>query len=529
VTVITDKPWNAYNNSTADTVNTYNAAVNVAMLESPFVMDQNSNVKLNTNLMSSVTMTSQNPETVVWKINPKAVWSDGVPVSCQDFYLYWLANNGTAKQFNTGGTTGYSQMDPPVCSPDGKTVTTTFTSPFGDYESLFDLSAGGLMPAHVLERAVGIPDITKLTLTSPPAQLQAAAGFWNKKWQGFNPQYDLSDGPYVMTGYEQNQSVTLSRNPKWWGPFTGPKTINVKFASNLSTQADALQNNEVQVQESWQPDVDGSTAIQGLSSQGVTYRAAPGLSFEHLDLNLRNPLFQDLGVRQAFFACVNRGELVQKLVKPIESDAKPANSLLFFPGEPNLPDNYSAKSTGNAQQAAQILAADGWTKGPDGIATKQGKQLTFSISHTDIPRRTQTVQLVQQECKSAGFNIVDKTDPNFLNGPVSQGDYDVALFAWSQIPFKSSSIAVYQTGGGENWQGLSSPQVDADFQRASAQTNRQAAVPFYLQADKDISNTYATLPLFNTPDQWGYTDAWKGITFQPYNGVLWDANLWNKG
>jgi peptide/nickel transport system substrate-binding protein len=529
VTVITDKPWNAYNNATADGVNNYNSDINVATLLTPYTLDDKNNVVLNRDLMSSVQMTSENPETIVWRINPKAVWSDGQPVSCKDFYLFWLANSGAAKDFSTAGTTGYDRMRPPTCSDNGKTVTTSFTAPFGDYQSLFDLSTNSLMPAHVLEKAAGIPDITKITPTSDPLRLRAAADFWNKKWQGFNPAFDLSDGPYLISDYQQNQSVTLRRNPRWWGAVGGPSTITVKFANNLTTQAQAVENGEVQAQFSFQPDADGSSKLQNLKSQGVSYHADPGLSFEHLDLNFRNPLFQAPAVRKAFFQCVNRAEIVQKLIKPTEADAKPTSSLLFFPGERNVPDNYSDKATGNPQQAARTLEADGWLKGPDGIATKLGKRLSFSISHTDIPRRSQTVQLINQQCQKAGIDVQDRTDPNFLNGPASQGAYDVALFAWNQVPFKSSSIAAYSTGGGENYQRLSSPQADVAFQQAQAQTSREKALPFYYQADQAISDTYGTLPLFNTPDQSAHTDDWNGITFQHYNGLLWDPNRWTNG
>ncbi|MGH3437523.1 MAG: ABC transporter family substrate-binding protein, partial [Sciscionella sp.] len=526
VTLVTDKAWNAYNNGTADAVSTYNGFIDVVALRTPFMLDGNNKVVLDHNLMESVKQTSDSPQTIVWKINPKAVWSDGAPVSCHDFYLHWLANAGLVKDFNTGGTTGYDQMKAPVCSDNDKTVTTTFTKPYQDWKSLFDVTTNALMPSHILEQATGIPDITKLTPTSNAATLKKAADFWNKKWQGFNPKYDVSDGQYMITDYQQDQSITLSRNPKWWGNKGGPAKIVVKFVADLTAQAQALQNGEVQVQYSAQPDADGSSKMKALSSQGIDYAAQAGLSYEHLDLQLKRPIFQDIAVRKAFFQCVNRNELVDKLIKPIQSDAKPANSVLFFPGEPGIPDNYTAKSTGDANQAKKTLEAAGW-KMQNGVMMKNGKPLTFSISHTDIPRRTQTVQLIQSECKKAGFDIKDHTDPNFLNGPVAAGQYDVALFAWSQAPFKSSSIAVYKSGGGENWQGLSSPAADKDFQQALAQTSQAAAKPYYLKADKAISQTYATLPLFNTPNQWALnSSSWDGPFYQGYNGVLWDVGSW---
>jgi peptide/nickel transport system substrate-binding protein len=421
-------------------------------------------------------------------------------------------------------------MNAPVCSDNGKTVTTTFTSPFVDYKSLFDMSTSGLMPAHVLEQNTGTADITKLTPNSPTAALQPAATFWNKSWVGFNPKYDLSDGPYMITALQPKQSITLSRNPKWWGNPGGPAGFVIKFASDVVTQAKAVQNQEVGVQYSAQPSVDGTQVLTSpaLKSQGVTYVAKPGLAFEHFDLQLKNPLFQDAAVRQAFFQCVDRNQLVQKLVDPVQPGAKPTGAVLPTDVGQGTLDVYSNESTGNAAQAKQTLIADGWTPNAQGVMTKNGKTLSFTISHTDIPRRTQTVQLVQSQCKAAGFDITDHPDPNFLNGPVSAGQYDVALFAWSNLPFNSSAVTVYQTGGGENYQGLTSPAIDQAFKQALAQPTAEAAAPYYQQADKAIAATYATLPLFNTPDQWSFTSAWKGPYYQAYNGVLWNANEWQK-
>ncbi len=37
--------------------------------------------------------------------------------------------------FDTAGTTGYDQIESVECSEDGKTITTTYSAPFADWES----------------------------------------------------------------------------------------------------------------------------------------------------------------------------------------------------------------------------------------------------------------------------------------------------------------------------------------------------------------------------------------------------------
>jgi peptide/nickel transport system substrate-binding protein len=42
-------------------------------------------VRLNQELMDSATQTSADPQTIVYKLKPNAVWSDGTPVGADDF------------------------------------------------------------------------------------------------------------------------------------------------------------------------------------------------------------------------------------------------------------------------------------------------------------------------------------------------------------------------------------------------------------------------------------------------------------
>src|SRR5262249_26524621 len=57
------------------------------------VFEAQGSIQIDKNL-GDVVKTSDSPLTVDVKINPKAVWSDGTPISCDDIYMYWVAQNG---------------------------------------------------------------------------------------------------------------------------------------------------------------------------------------------------------------------------------------------------------------------------------------------------------------------------------------------------------------------------------------------------------------------------------------------------
>jgi peptide/nickel transport system substrate-binding protein len=526
VVVSTDKPFTSYNNATEDANQSYNTFALVLVQPGAHIINGNNKVILNKDVMESVEVTSKSPQVVTWKLKKGVKWSDGEAWDCDDFYMAWLTQSNQAKKpdgskyFKPASTTGY-ELATGQCKDD-QTFVGTFSEPYPDYEDMFNTD---VLPAHILEKATGVADITKITKDSPAADLQKVADFWNEKWNGFTKDLMPGAGPYVMTGFEPNQSVTLERNPQWAGKPGGPKKIILKAIPDPVAQAQALENGEVAVNSMAQPDANAATKLKSLSAQGVTFGAGPGLAFEHLDLQMKNPVLAKEEIRKAFFMCVKRQDIIDKLITEVQSDAKPLGSLMFFPKDEGYKDNYADKAKGDPAAAKKILGDAGWTQGADGVFAKDGVRASFRISHTDIPRRKQTVELIQGQCKEAGIEVKDDTDANFLDERVSKGDYDVALFAWTQSPFKSPKKSIYETGGGQNWSNWSVPKTDEALKKAVTQTSIADSLKYFSEADEAFAGQYLSLPLFQMPNMW----AFKGLDrvyFQSYFGALWDANEW---
>src|SRR5664279_955568 len=349
VTVAVEEPPHDYNNSTGSANNFSNSLVTGLTLPSPIYTTSDLQLKTDGDLMTSIEQTSTNPQTVVYKINPKAVWSDGTPVSCKDFYLQWLAANSKATtkgadgqpaaSFDPASTTGYDQMKAPVCSDNGATVTTTYTTPYADYKSLFSGNAP-LYPAHVIEKASGVADVTKIMPADTSGDATKFAQAYIKSWSGFNKDSDLSARPYMIDSATDEQTV-LVRNPKWWGNPGGPESITLVTNSNGQSQVQALQNQEVQV---IQPQPDAALAQQLRSTANVEFNAYPGQTYEHIDFNMALPLFQGedgKALREATFSGVDRTDIIDKLVKGVNPDTKPLGNFQFLSTEKDYVDHYS--------------------------------------------------------------------------------------------------------------------------------------------------------------------------------------------
>lgn len=526
ITVGVDEGFSAYNNATPDTNTSYNNYVMNQVLAGSDVLDGNNKVLLNNDVLDSWDVTSTSPYTVTYKIKPGAKWSDGVPWNCKDYYLAWLANAGKVKDFNAVSTTGYELIDKAECT-DNQTFVTTYKQPYVDYKGLFDNQV--MLPAHVLEQQTGIADITKVTPTSDPATLKKAGDFWSNGWKGFKKDIMPASGAYMITAFDENQqAVTLEKNPNWAGAKGGPNKIIVKAFTDTKAMATALQNGEIDIAASTQPDATAADTMKGLSSQGVVYGSAPQLTYEHLDLNYKNPVLSQLSARKAFFEAINRTEITDKLLKEVQPDVKPLNGVLFFPNDDGFKDLYGSRAGKGADTAKKTLEADGWTLGPDGIYQKNGQRFSVTISHNNNTRRDQTVDIVISQAKAAGIEVKNDNDPNYLKGGrLSTGNWDIALFGWSAPPFKSGQQPIFQTGGSENYQALSDPKVDEALNQAVVSTDEASATKHYQDADAALADDYATMPLFATPSMWAFRGL-DSVYMQSYNGALWNAGEWKK-
>ncbi|OLT42062.1 peptide ABC transporter substrate-binding protein [Saccharomonospora sp. CUA-673] len=520
VTVAIDEGFTAYNNRTADANTSYNNYVMTPVLAAPTLLDGNNKVLLNGDVMESIEVTSEDPYTVEWKIKDGVKWSDGEAWNCDDLYLSWLAQSGHAEGFNAASATGYDLIQQGECTDD-LTFTAEFDEPYVDYMGLF--SAGAVMPAHIVEQEAGVDDITSVTPDSD--NIGDVAEVWADGFKGFDEEVMPGSGPYKIKSFNRNtETVVLEKNPEWIGGKGGPSEVTVRAIPDTQAMVSALENGEIDVAASTQPDGTAADRLQALEAQGVTYGSAPQLTYEHLDLNFER-IFADEAARKAFFAVVDRQDIVEKLVSGVQPDAEPHNSITFFQGEEGYEDQYSDKSGQGPEEAERILQEGGWEKGDDGIYAKDGERLSVSISFNDNLRRKQTVELIQSVASQAGIEVREDQDPNFLAGRVDKGDYDIALFGWSSEPYKSTQRNIYTTGGPQNWQGLSDDAVDEAYNKATSTADEDQALEHYKEADAALAETYATLPIFATPSMWGFTGIDR-VYMQSYNGALWNVGEW---
>jgi peptide/nickel transport system substrate-binding protein len=500
-----DQEPTGFNNNTSKDNGTSVANVMINVLPQAFHLTPDFKVAMNTDLLDSAEQTSSQPQTIVYKIKQNAVWSDGTPVSADDFIYLWKNLNGTIKNNDVASTTGYDQVQSVTGSDNGKTVTVVFKEPFSDWRSLF-CSGNFILPAHYVSKQ---------------------PGGWNTGLDK-NPQNIPSAGPFKVQNYTPGQSLTLVRNDQYFGKKASLDSIVFRFLPESTTQPAALQNNEVDMIYP-QPQLDMVQQVKALPD--VSNQINLGPTFEHLDFNFKNQFLSDVAVRKAIATGINVDELVKRTVGQFASQVKPLGNRLWMPFQQPYQDHFGQYGKGDVAGAQKLLDAAGYTKGSDGIYTKGGKKISvrFSTTAGNKLRETQG-ELFQAQMKQVGIDIkIANLDSQKLFGDaLPNGNFDIADFAWVGGPFAvSGNRDIYRTGAGSNYGQYANSKVDQLFAQAMAEFDANKAADLLNQIDQIITDDMATIPLYNKPTFLAFRNTFVNVSDNAtQDGPFWNSSTW---
>jgi peptide/nickel transport system substrate-binding protein len=485
---------------------------------------------LNTDLIAGgpvvTNATATTPQKIVYQIQPNAKWSDGTPVSADDFIYLWQAQNGTNPNVDVASTTGYSAVQSVVGSDNGKTVTVTFkqNQPFSDWKSLFT----SLLPSHIAKQHGDV-----------------AASF---TWLDANPP-TVSAGPFVIPsgGVSADKSlIKENRNTAYYGKPSPLDEIDFRAITDSAQEPTALANGEVDGIYP-QPQLDLVNRVSSIN--GVSYHINQGLVWEHIDLNLRNSAFggpqnvdqtqpAKVALRQAMFTAFDRLGLLNRTVKQFDNQAAVLNNRMVVPGQPGYQDNVSAMypESGDLAKAKQILTSAGYTGVGSALALNGKAVPAFNMRYTvGNAIRQDTCNLFAQTMKQLGITVnVSSTDN--LGKTLTQSDaqhtYDIIVFAWVDTPFpNSANQPIYTTAVQgtpmSNYGYYSNANVDKWLADATVNPNETARESDLNQADAQVTKDAYTLPLYQKPTMIAYKNTLGNVRDNPTQiGPTYNVGEW---
>jgi peptide/nickel transport system substrate-binding protein len=434
----------------------------------------------------------------VWEIKEGAKWSDGQPVVCADFQLareIAASNNVAIADRET-----YTQMEKiEADAKNPKKCTITYDKARWDF---FQLGRTYPLPAHIEGPIFKAHGGTKEGYEKNTAYVKSPT------------QDGLYNGPYRISEVKLGSHVSFVPNTSFYGTQPHIKKLVIKLIPNTGTLEANLRSGTIDSVSSLGFSFDQALAFEKkVKSENLPYvvEFRPSLTFEHIDLNLDNPILKDLKVRKALVYAINRDNLVKALFEGKQTAAIHHMAPIdpWYTADPKKITLYPY----NKKEAAKLLDEAGWKlDDKDGFRYKDGKKLSLQFMTTAGNKNREVVQTyLQGQWKAAGIEVVIKNEPArvFFGETMSKRKFEsMAMYAWTSSPegnpkstFHSASIPTDKNGGaGQNYPGWSNKEVDKLIETLETEFNAKKRVELAHKIAKIYTDDVPVIPLYYRAD-----------------------------
>jgi peptide/nickel transport system substrate-binding protein len=453
---------------------------------------------------------------VTFHLDPAAKFSDGKPVTAEDIIFSWqlLRDKGRPNH-----RTYYAKV--------------AKAEALGEQAVRFDLSGSddrelalilGLMP--VLAKHAVKPETFEETSFQAP----------------------LGTGPYVVGEVDPGKSVTLKRNPDYWGRDLAINRglwnfdeVRFDYYREANSHLEAFKRGLYDLRNEhdpgrWQTAYDFAAVRDGRVLKETLPTGVPKLS-SYFVFNTRRAVFSDIRVREAIsllfdFEWINHGyffDLYQRSASyfdgsELSSHGRPADqrekALLAPFTEAVRPDvldgtwsppvsDGSGRDRVALKRALDLFAGAGYElRGTELVERKSGRPLTFEILVTARDEERLAL-LFSQSLKRAGIAArVRVVDAVQYEGRRLTYDFDMIENRWDQSLSPGNEQAFYwgsaaaDQPGTRNYMGVKSPAVDAMIAALLKAEDRGDFVAAVRALDRVLISGFYVIPLFYLPAQW---------------------------
>ncbi|QQO11683.1 ABC transporter substrate-binding protein [Bradyrhizobium diazoefficiens] len=467
-------------------------------------------------LLAKTVETDDERSYVTFHLDPRARFSDGRPVTAEDVLFSWqlLRDHGrpNLRQY-------YAKVAK-AWAPDPLTIRFDLTGA-NDRELPLILGLMPILPKH----AVDVASFEETTLTGP-----------------------IGSGPYRVTAVKPGASVTLTRNPDYWGrdlPINRGlynfDEIRLDYYREANGQFEAFKRGlyDFRVEPEplrWHDGYDFPAARSGEVIRDTIKPGVPQPS-EFLVFNTRRPIFADIRVRQALtllfdFELVNRNYFFnlysrvagyfagsdlsaygraadareRELLKPFAAQIPPD----IMDGSYRLPvTDGSGRDRTTLRAALKLLSEAGWDL--DGTVLRNRKtKAPFTFEMLVTTRDQERIALAfQRDLKRAGIEARVRTvDPVQFDQRRLAYEFDMIQNRWDQSLSPGNEQYFYWGSAGadhpgtRNYMGAKDPAIEAMIAALLEARDHTEFVSAVRALDRALIAGFYTIPLFNVSEQW---------------------------
>lgn len=387
----------------------------------------------------------------------KAQWSDGKPVTAQDFASGWqrvldpkTAGRAAAILWPVKNARAISSgAKPPstlgVKAPSAQTLIVTLEN-----------------PAPYLPELLALP---------------AAAALGRKG--AFN-------GPYILKHWAPNDRITLARNSRFYdAAAVRIDTVNYLPTSDTQAALRRLRADELDMQT---PLPSAQLAWMRQNMPGAL-RIMPSLALAYLAINMRDPALADIRVRRALNLVYDREAVAQKVMKLGESPAYSyvPPSITGYRVGPAL-DFKSMPYAARLAEARRLMRDAGF--GPFNKL-----RLTYAASSNPDSRRLAAV--FQAMARQIYVDVQIRVADYQINlRAMREGQYQLGYTTWlADFDDASNFLDLLRSGAPNNYAGYRNPKFDAMMARADREPDTAKRTTLLQAAEKIALTDMPWIPI----------------------------------
>lgn len=425
-------------------------------------------------LLSATLKRTGRGQTVTYRLNPRARWSDGRPIGYADFVAQAHALSGRDSRYEVSTVTGYSRIKRIERGAGEHMVKVTFDRTYADWRSLFS-------PLY-------------------PAAAYATPRAFNTGWTNRLP---VTAGPFTLQRIDRTaKTVTLARDPAWWG---APAKLDriVYRAMDTSAMPGAFANNEIDLMDIG---LDAGALERVRGAPGTAVRRAGGPDWRHFTFNAAGPVLSDVRVRRAVMLGIDRRAIARADLAGLGVPVDTLGNHFYVNTQDGYRDNSGEFGVYDPARARRLLDEAGWTLRGE-YRAKAGRTLALRfVVPSGVPISKREGELTRALLERIGVRVDIEPVPadDAFSRYVTPGNFDIVPFSWLGTSFPVSpmeSVFARPRDGRvrQNYSRTGTAAIDAAMARAIAETDPARIHILVNETDRLIWRQASVLPLYQRP------------------------------
>ncbi len=424
----------------------------------------------------------KNGKTMYFKIHKNAVWSDGVPVTADDF-IFTLEFMRSKLIRDPWHNDNFTRNFDKIIKYDEKTISISAPEAYPDLWFHLELQP---RPRHFYKKL-------------------------NKDYvKEYNWAIEPNTGPYILTDFSKGKYLIFDRKKDWWAKnlryyrnrynvdrikYTVVRDMNVEYEYFKKGQLDAFGATLPSI---WHEKAKGDIYDKGYVHKIWFYNDIKQPTVG-LYLNLDKPIFKDINLRYALAHAINFDKLNSQILR---GDYKRLHN--FDTGYGKWTNSNIRARDFNIKKAESYMVKSGWKRGEDGIWTKNGQRYSVTLTY-GVDEYTSRMIFLKEEAKKAGIELkLELLDPSAAYKKDMEKKHEIAFTGFTSPnlrpdPWQSFHSANAHKPQTNNITNTDDPEMDRLIDAYGKSKSSAEKISIIHKVQQRIYDICAWIPLYQVP------------------------------